>query len=185
MQKTDSFDGILTFTGTPFRPWDPDPDNIFLTDIAHALSLQNRWNGHTRLPVCVAEHSLNVLKYVTHRDESKAIRIQALLHDATEAYLPDLTSPVKHRMSQFQEMEAKVWDAICIRFGIETEMRGIVEEADREVFYYEYHTSMNRSDDIEIPVPKQPFTSVHSPATRTPHQWKHEFMKECSRLGIE
>ncbi len=186
MPKVDSFAGILTFTGVPFVPWDPDPDLVNLTDIAHALSHQNRWNGHTQIPVSVAEHSLNVLRFVERNESDIEVKRKALLHDATEAYIPDLCSPVKHRMPQFMELEDKVWHAICERFNMTPEMPEAVEEADLHVFYYEYHTRMPQYDDLSFEIPKPKFfDSSRAPATKSPRQWKHEFLSACQKLGLE
>lgn len=49
-------DWILTFTGRRFYPLDPRPEDVCLEDIAHALSLICRYNGHSRFFYSVAEH---------------------------------------------------------------------------------------------------------------------------------
>lgn len=81
---------MQTYTGKAFWPADPRPEEMFIEDIAHALSQQNRYAGHTRVPYSVAEHSVRVSWIVP-----APVAFEALLHDATEAYLVDLPRPVK------------------------------------------------------------------------------------------
>ena len=74
------------------------PNLITLPDVAHALGQINRFNGHCRRPYSVAEHSLLVLDIIEHLFAPANVhcRLAALLHDAHEAYVGDMSSPVKH-----------------------------------------------------------------------------------------
>jgi 5'-deoxynucleotidase YfbR-like HD superfamily hydrolase len=83
---------IQTFTGKAFFPLDPRPADVCIEDIAHALALKNRYTGHTREPYSVAEHCYRASLLVP-----PAFALPALLHDAAEAYLPDLAAPIKRR----------------------------------------------------------------------------------------
>lgn len=118
---------IQTFTGKKFYPFDPQPDQICIEDIAHALSLKCRFSGHLKYHYSVAEHSLNVAELVP-----RELKIHALLHDAAEAYLPDMPRPIKHdpRMKFYREMEDKIQAAICRRFGLPHETPKEIKEAD-------------------------------------------------------
>src|SRR5271156_4912831 len=79
---------IQTFTGKKFYPFNPKPQDIDIRDIAHALSNICRFTGHTKRFYSVAEHSRNVAKLVPAH-----MKLQALLHDASEAYLCDIARP--------------------------------------------------------------------------------------------
>jgi hypothetical protein len=72
-------------------------NNVVLTDIAHSLAQLNRFNGHAKRPYSVAEHSLLVLEIVEQLFAPASVhcRLVALLHDAHEAYVGDLTTPTK------------------------------------------------------------------------------------------
>lgn len=82
---------IMTFTGKMFDFWLPDARAIRIEDIAHALALTNRYGGHTRVPYSVAEHCVRMC-----RPELPGNPLANLLHDAAEAYIGDVPSPIKH-----------------------------------------------------------------------------------------
>jgi len=81
---------MRTFTGKKFWPLNPDPADVDVFDIAHALSLKCRYGGHSKRFYSVAEHSVRMA-----REASFHNKFAALMHDASEAYLPDLIRPIK------------------------------------------------------------------------------------------
>lgn len=90
-----------------------------LEDVAHALALQNRFNGHTRRPYCVAEHSLLVADIAFADGASVSQQLAALMHDAHEAYTGDVISPVKWAIGQpWQDFEAGQAHALRKKFGL-------------------------------------------------------------------
>lgn len=117
---------IRTYTGKIFNVFDPDPDMICIEDIAHALSNLCRFGGHTDDFYSVAEHSYRVLVEVP-----RALKLQALLHDASEAYLVDMPSPIKYYMPQYREFEDKLMHVIAGKFGFEYPLSDIVRRADK------------------------------------------------------
>lgn len=48
---------LQTFTGKKIFPLNPRTEDICIADIAHSLSMQCRYNGHTKLFYSVAQHS--------------------------------------------------------------------------------------------------------------------------------
>lgn len=118
-------DWIQTFTGRRFHPLRPDPAEIDIRDIAHALSLLCRFNGHCRRFYSVAEHSIRVSRAVP-REHALA----GLLHDAAEAYVSDLPRPVKRSVPAFREMEDLLLEAIFGRYGIDWPLHPSVVSAD-------------------------------------------------------
>ena len=83
-------DWMQTYTGKVFRPLNSEANKIDILDIAHALSMKCRFNGHCKEFYSVAEHSVRVASII-----SSPNKLWALLHDAPEAYLPDLLGPIK------------------------------------------------------------------------------------------
>lgn len=122
-------DWIGTFTGRKFWPLDPRPEEICLEDIAHALANQCRFAGHVRQFYSVAQHSILVCELVRPPD-----KLWGLLHDASEAYLVDLPSPIKNDAefgATYRQAESRVMEAVCTRFRLCHAMPKAVDEADK------------------------------------------------------
>jgi len=135
---------IQTYTGRKFYPLDPNPEDVCIEDIAHALSLKCRFNGHCKQFYSVAEHSVRVSnlasQFVTPQCSARTALL-GLLHDAGEAYLPDICRPIKdnilvsHRRcrSFFRAVEGYLLDAILSGLGVEhpsTSVAATIEHAD-------------------------------------------------------
>lgn len=126
---------ILTHSGRKFDLAKPTADMVDPTDIAHSLSMQCRFNGHTRSYYSVAQHCYLVADLVPTEHQ-----LAALLHDATEAYVGDLVRPLKEGMREFyechslvslyDEVERNVWLAICQRFDLDPILPDCVKHAD-------------------------------------------------------
>lgn len=128
-------DWMQTFTGRQFWPLDPRPEDVDPLDVAHALSLQCRYNGMVARFYSVAEHC--VLMSLAVAPEHA---LHALLHDATEAYVGDMVRPLKNHMPAFRDAEDLVWAAVADRFGIDHEMPAEVHEADSRIVLDERDT---------------------------------------------
>lgn len=125
-------DWMQTFTGRKFYPMHPSPEDVFPEDIAHALSLLCRYNGHVLRFYSVAEHCI-LLSHAVSEENA----LWALLHDATEAYVGDMVRPLKRSMPQYVEAEDRVMRAIAERFGISYDMPSEVKEADSRILLNE------------------------------------------------
>lgn len=116
---------IKTYTGQIFDLWNPIPEQVSIPDIAHALSNICRFGGHTRVHYSVAQHSVLVSSQLNSKDA-----LVGLLHDAAEAYVGDMVKPLKNALPEFSEVEARIWQAICSRFGIDPVLPLSVKTAD-------------------------------------------------------
>jgi hypothetical protein len=125
-------DWMQTWTGVRFYPLDPQPEDIDLGDIAHALSLLCRYGGHVDRFYSVAEHCILMSQAVASENA-----LAALLHDATEAYVCDVPRPLKRYLPHYQMIEASVWRAIAIRFGISETLPSEVDVADSSIILTE------------------------------------------------
>lgn len=118
-----------TRSGRRFYLMAPRPDDVDLDDIAHGLAHQCRFNGQTTTFYSVAQHSLLVAQLVPRR-----LRLAALLHDAAEAYLGDVITPVKAMIPDFALIEAHVLAVIGHRFGVNLDLdapgNGQIKRAD-------------------------------------------------------
>jgi hypothetical protein len=114
---------MLTATGLTFELGRPRAGDVQLADIAHQLALTNRFNGATTRPYSVAEHSLLVAEiFERHLGMANpAARLAALMHDAHECYLGDITSPVKGYLGErCHVLEASLERAVQERYGLRT-----------------------------------------------------------------
>lgn len=127
-------DWMQTFTGRAVYPMDLRPADIDIRDIAHALSMQCRYAGHTQRFYSVAEHSVLVARYCRLYGAEAALH--GLLHDATEAYLVDVPRPVKPFLVGYKEAEARAWDVITERFDV-VRHTPVVHEADNRILHDE------------------------------------------------
>lgn len=116
---------IITRTGKRFDLLEPSASMIDPADIAWSLSMQCRFNGHVKAFYSVAQHCLVVAELVRPHHQ-----LEALLHDATEAYVGDLVSPLKQALPEYRQIEMRVWHAICSRFDIHPVLPPCVHDAD-------------------------------------------------------
>jgi hypothetical protein len=122
---------MQTYTGLDFDPMNPDPERINIEDIAHALSLQCRYNGHVHRFYSVAQHSVFV-SYLLPRH----LMLAGLLHDAAETYLGDLIRPVKQEIALYQAIEARLMIAVHRAFGLpylNSDEQELIRVADNRV----------------------------------------------------
>ena len=137
----DRGDWMQKFTGRRFYPLDPRPEDIDPVDIAHALSLLCRYGGHVDRHLSVAEHCVLMSEVVPPEHA-----LAALLHDATEAYVVDVPRPLKRYLTGYREIEARVWWAICVRFGLDLELPASVHEADDRIVLTERDELMSHAE---------------------------------------
>ena len=106
------------YSGHKVDPLHIKEEDIYLEDIAHALSLICRGNGHIKYFYSVAQHSLNCAKEAQRRGYSKHVILSCLFHDASEAYMSDLITPIKKQMKEYQIIENQLLETIFHAFHI-------------------------------------------------------------------
>lgn len=103
----------MTYTGQGFDPYNPDPKDIKLADIAHQLSMIARYGGAAPVFYSVARHAITVADIVWRATNNPRWTLWALHHDSAEAYIGDIRRPLKARMTGFAELEARVLQTIA------------------------------------------------------------------------
>lgn len=129
---------IETFTGKKFRPQEPNWEDIDIVDIAHSLSQKCRYTGHTRAFYSIAQHSVLVSELV---DEQYAL--EGLLHDAAEAYFPDIPYPLRPVIKELEIYENALHRCVSKRFGLKYPFPQSVHDVDKNITQDEAYNLMH------------------------------------------
>lgn len=119
---------LETMTGIRFNPKYPEFD---IEDIAHGLSNICRFGGQSQEFYSVAEHSI----IVSHLTDGNPL--EGLLHDASEAYLMDIPSPIKATLPDYKRLEGYIQKMLCQEYGIQYPFSEETHLADRQALVIE------------------------------------------------
>ena len=130
---------LKTFTGKEFHLLNFKPEDFCIEDIAHSLSNTCRYVGHGKAFYSVAEHSIKCCERCTNW----TTQMWGLLHDAAEAYIGDISSPLKKLLllnvtqDVFQptiyQYEESIVQAIAKRFDLSFPIPEEVHKVDRQL----------------------------------------------------
>ncbi len=143
---------ILTYSKMSFNPLNPDSDSILIKDIAHALSLMTRANGHFHEFYSVAQHCIFCCEEALARGYSNKVALACLLHDASEAYLADITRPVKKNLLNYLDIEEVLQNAIYSKFigqALSTEELAQIHSVDNSLLFSEFIHYMDEKLDMD------------------------------------
>lgn len=139
---------ICTYSKIKFYPLDPRVEEIKTIDIAHALSLMCRANGHYKHFYSVAQHSLYCAEEAKILGYPPRIQLACLLHDASEAYVSDITRPVKSCLTEYQIIEEDVQNTVWESYNLNdltAEEHGIIRKIDDAILTYEFPRLLDES----------------------------------------
>ncbi len=173
---------IITYTGIEFLLHGEGIDQFKLEDIAHSLSMQCRFTGHTKHFYSVAQHSVLMSRYVEDPD----CKIMALFHDAVEAYIGDLATPLKRRIPEYRKIEEEIEERLFMWLGINVDpyIKLLVKMLDIRILLTERDTLLLCSlgepwIQAQIVTPLDVDIKCWSPARA-----KKEFLKQAEAVGI-
>lgn len=147
--QTTTTPSVVTGSGLLFPFTAPRSELIRLDDISNALSKINRYSGNLATNISVAAHSIAVRELARSARHKAGLRkdpvleLAALLHDAAEAYIGDITKPVRNALlaetNLIDQWEVRIQDALAERLGFDPAlfMSAEIKAADRECAYQE------------------------------------------------
>ena len=154
-------DYITTYTGEHFFPTAPEKEKIHIKDIAHALSLICRGNGHVKTFFSVGQHCINCALEAAARGYSQRIILACLLHDASESYMSDVPKPFKKYLPEYNVMEDALLTVIYEKYlgsVLSEEEEARVKEIDSAFLYYDLLYLLNEKMDVPAPEIKIAFS---------------------------
>lgn len=176
-------DIILTHSGRRVHLLEPRVEDIDLADIAHHLSRIGRFTGAGDEITTVAQHCVHVSNLCPPE-----LAAWGLLHDASEAYLNDVSSPLKALLSEYRRLEALWQDVISQRFGVPIE-RAVKPYDTQSMLTEKYHNGPRGMTDHEfLGVPD----TTPLPAVTKNEYWfafkanqaKFAYLDRAAKLGI-
>ena len=168
---------MITYSGMRIDYLKPTPDMFKLEDIAVALSRIARFNGHTDrfiTPYSVAEHSIHVSKLVPQR-----LAAAALMHDAAEAYLGDVISPLKKLLPGYVALYKRTEEAIAQKWDLDLGHPEI-KIADEKAL----NTELRDLFSTPRCCYDHPICALRINTVLSNHEAKSAFLERAAKLGI-
>ena len=117
----------------------PTVEMISIETIAHGLSRVSRFGAQSPIDYSVAEHSLGMVQMAIYDGVTDIdVLFAILLHDASEAYLGDVVSPLKRHLKEYLEIEARMNSVISQRFHVDFDKHhDTIKKYDRKILKIE------------------------------------------------
>jgi hypothetical protein len=170
---------ILTYSGVKFVLRDSSVDGFKLGDIAHSLSMQCRYTGHTKLFYSVAEHCVLMSRYVEDPD----CKIVALYHDAVEAYVGDLVTPLKQSLPEYKVIEEEIEQRLYtwLGYSVPPRVKKLVKMLDTRIMLRERDVLLPNGCELwiedQVVTPLDTDIECWSPARA-----KKEYLKQAEKM---
>lgn len=142
---------VIGWEGVPFSLHDFDPSKLTIEMAARQLSRLNRYNGNTKLPYTVAQHTVigcQTLILCGLVEEAEVF----LYHDQSECIFPDLNPPTKKLLGKiWTDLEDEVQRRICEYRGLKFPFDPIIHTIDKNLASFEISMMLksNRSAEFD------------------------------------
>ena len=178
-------DCITTYTGRHFDPLHPEEALICIEDIAHALSLICRGNGHVKSFFSVGQHCILCAREAAARSYSSRLSLAALLHDASECYMSDVPRPFKKSLTDYLKQEDKLLKVIYRKYlgsalSQEEEMK--LKSIDNDLLWYDLKYLLNETPDTPKPVVHVPIQYRQYPFSQVEEEYRNLFDQLSAKI---
>ena len=173
-------DYITTYTGIHFYPMKPEIEKIQIQDIAHALSLLCRGNGHVKHFFSVGQHCIHCALEAMARGYSRRVCLACLLHDASEAYLSDVPRPFKNSLPEYRRLEERFLCMVYEKFlggPLTEEEESLVRQIDDDMLYFDLTELLEEPVGNERPEMKSDFSEDYVPFEQVERRYMELFMQ--------
>ena len=171
---------ITTYTRKHFDPINPDAELICIEDIAHALPMICRGNGHVSSFWSVGEHCILCAKEAAAKGYSNRLVLAALLHDASECYMSDVPRPFKKSLKEYNRQEEILLNVIFEKYLgsiLTEEEQRIVKEIDDAMLWFDLKYLLNESVPEEEPEVHIAIDYTVQPFERTEREYLDLFQR--------
>jgi uncharacterized protein len=167
-------------SGKKFYFLKPELKDFDVEDIAHALAMNCRYTGHCSRFYSVAEHSWHM-----SRMAPEGLELAALLHDASEAYITDIASPIKQHLMDYVELENFLMGRIAERYKFDYPLNPIIKQLELTMLSTEAHYLMrSKGNDWDLWAERKrpPIQHNFKPIGMAPHIAKEVFLDRYYEL---
>ena len=154
----------------------PERGEYGIETIANALSNLCRYTGHVDRFYSVAEHSVLVSRMVPER-----YAMEGLLHDASEAFVGDVSSPLKKLLPDYKRIEENVQADIARRFNLVYPFPHEIHDADKRIYWAERQNISPGRDGLWHQEYRA--SRKYKPEGWQPAKAKREFLKRYRELA--
>lgn len=165
---------IQTVKGRAFDFEDIENNAFDQEEVACVLSRIPRFAGHTKWAYSVAQHCVLVARRVDAINGE--FRLAALLHDATEAFVGDISAPLKQWLkttggtTAFKSLEGRIWEWIAGDHGLHPRLLESVRELDMAALATEARDLMEK--------PPRPWCKLPEPWPDRIEPWSSEYARD-------
>ena len=179
---------IRTYTGVRFVPTEPEKEKIEIKDIAHALPMLCRGNGHVKTFWSVGEHCICCAKEALARGLGDRLALACLLHDACECYLSDIPRPFKESLPAYRELENHMLDLVYERFlgsKLTGEEQRELKKIDDDLLWYDLEILLREPQPRPAPEIHIDLDYAVRPFAQVEEEYLHLFSKLHKRTDPE
>lgn len=176
---------ITTYGGTHFSPTEPDMKDFHMTDVAHALSLICRGNGHVKTFFSVGQHCINCALEAEARGYSGRVVLACLLHDASEAYMSDVPRPFKQYLKEYAVFEDRLLTLVYQKYlgtDVTEEEQMLIRQIDNEILAYDLFYLLGEGGREDLPKLCRTFSYEVRPFEDVEHEYMELFQKWSDKL---